>query len=123
MAAIITAANRLELEYSPQLNQEAYEKADAPEVRGLALAGLYRHDPAKYRNWIDAWLGSMTLDERTAGVIAAGASREAGFGEIQGLLIIHQCLRMGMFIVNRDFYFESRFMSSQLKGGNGDIAA
>ena len=30
MAAIITAANRLELEYAPQLNQEAFEKANEP---------------------------------------------------------------------------------------------
>jgi len=81
MAAIVTAANRLELDYSPQLNQEAYEKADAPEVRGLALAGLFRHDPENYRKLIDAWLDSTMLEERTAGVIAAGESKEADFGE------------------------------------------
>ena len=81
MAAIITAANRLELDYSPQLNQEVYEKADVPEVRGLALAGLYRQDPGQYRQLIDAWLDSPALDERTAGVIAAGACKDNGFVE------------------------------------------
>ncbi len=79
MAAIITAANRLELEYSPQLNREAYEKAGTPEVRGLAVAGLYRNDPGKYRKLIDAWLDSTSWDDRMAGVIAAGASGETGF--------------------------------------------
>ena len=79
MAAIITAANRMELEYSLQINQEAYEKADTPDVRGLSMAGLYRHDPAKYRKRIDTWLDSTFMDERLTGVIAAGASGDARF--------------------------------------------
>ena len=79
MAAIITAANRLDLAYSPQLNREAFEKARIPEVRALALAGLFRGDPDKYTKQIEAWLHSTVKEERLAGVIAAGASGEKGF--------------------------------------------
>jgi len=81
MAAIINAANRLELEYSSQLNREAFEKADRPEVRALAVAGLYRSDPDKFRKLIDAWLDSSAMEERMAGVIAAGETGETDFVE------------------------------------------
>ena len=79
MAAIITAVNRLELEYAPKLNQEAFEQANMPEIRALAMAGLFRSDPGKYYKLVDAWLDSTAMDERLAGVIAAGASGEASF--------------------------------------------
>ena len=45
------------------------------------MAGLFRSDPEKYAKLIDAWLDSTAMDERLAGVIAAGASGEAGFVE------------------------------------------
>ena len=81
MAAIITAANRLELEYAPQLNREAFEKANQPWVRALAMAGLVRSDSEKYAKVVDVWLDSTAMDERRAGVIAAGASGEVGFAD------------------------------------------
>ncbi|MCG6909172.1 MAG: cyclic nucleotide-binding domain-containing protein [Deltaproteobacteria bacterium] len=81
MAAIITAANRLDLALSWQLNREAYAQAEAPEVRALAAAGLCRREPEKYCNIIDTWLQASSRDDRLAGVIAAGASKDARFVE------------------------------------------
>ncbi|VTR68162.1 hypothetical protein DESC_70002 [Desulfosarcina cetonica] len=42
-----------------------------------------------------------------------GFHGKAGMGKIQGLLVIHRCLRSGIFLINRDFYFERRLLSSQ----------
>ena len=81
MAAIITAANRLDLALSRELNQEAYQESDSPEVRALAVAGLCRQEPDTYCKLIDAWLDAPSMDDRLAGIIAAGESGEAGFVE------------------------------------------
>ena len=57
-----------EIQDNSALAISMFESTDAPEVRGLAVAGLYRRNPDDYRKRIDAWLDSDVLDERLTGV-------------------------------------------------------
>jgi hypothetical protein len=79
MIAIVTAANRLPAWLTTDFNKEVYETSPYPEVKAYAVIGLYPHEPQKYQEVIDSWLRSEDLEERKAGVIAAGASRENSY--------------------------------------------
>ncbi|MFW5937108.1 MAG: Npt1/Npt2 family nucleotide transporter, partial [Desulfosalsimonas sp.] len=53
-----------------------------PEVRGNAAGCLYQDTPGKYKPKIDAWLYSRELEQRRAGVIAAGETGDHGYAAV-----------------------------------------
>lgn len=79
MLHIIRASNRLAPKLASEFDYEIFETDPDPEVRAHAIIGLFRQSPEKYRSIIDAWLDSENEIERTAAVIAAGATAEASF--------------------------------------------
>ncbi|MFO7861117.1 MAG: cyclic nucleotide-binding domain-containing protein [Desulfosalsimonas sp.] len=54
-----------------------------PEVRGNAAGCLYMKTPGKLKPKIDTWLYSREIDQRKAGVIAAGRTGEKGYAGIK----------------------------------------
>lgn len=50
-----------------------------PEVRGHAAGCLYLSAPGKYKPKIDGWLRSEAMEQRRAGVIAAGETGEQAY--------------------------------------------
>ncbi len=75
MGALCRAASRIDSEDSWKFCQEVYEQAHNPEVKALAVAGLYKRDRETYRGTIEEWLDSGGAAEKRAGIIAA---RESG---------------------------------------------
>ncbi|MBS3755760.1 MAG: cyclic nucleotide-binding domain-containing protein [Desulfobacterales bacterium] len=53
-----------------------------PEVRGNAAGCLYQDTPGKYKPKIDAWLYSREIQQRRAGVIAAGETGDHGYAAV-----------------------------------------
>lgn len=74
--AAVKAANRLPPDQSKVFSKEIFETQQDPEVKAYAVSGLYRLDPQKYRQIIDAWLDAGDPAQRRAGVIAAGESED-----------------------------------------------
>jgi uncharacterized membrane protein YeaQ/YmgE (transglycosylase-associated protein family) len=74
LLAMTKAANRFPPEFSRDFHEELFRTVQDPETKGYSLAGLYRSDPAKFLKVIQSLLHSNMLEERWAGVIAAGES-------------------------------------------------
>jgi hypothetical protein len=79
VVAALKAANRLDLESFAGFDFETLLHSHHPEIKANGLIGLYRREPKKYSSTIVSWLHSDTLEERTAGIIAAGDSGEIRF--------------------------------------------
>ena len=79
MTAIVKAANRLPVRLSSDLILSVFKTTQHPEVKAYALAGLYRQAPQKCNRIIDAWLKSSVTQERKAGIIAAGESKDSAY--------------------------------------------
>jgi CRP-like cAMP-binding protein/uncharacterized membrane protein YeaQ/YmgE (transglycosylase-associated protein family) len=78
-AALAAAAARLPLEQSAAFLQRLYQEHENLAVRAQAVIGLYLHDPAHYQKVIEQWLDSDDLEQRRAGVVAAGGSGNEDF--------------------------------------------
>jgi hypothetical protein len=78
-AAVVKAANRLPARLTSNLLLEIFETNRHFEVKAYALAGLYRQVPQKYGVILDGWLQSTDESERTAGIIAAGESKDGAY--------------------------------------------
>jgi TLC ATP/ADP transporter len=87
IVAALQAANRLDPEFSEMFDYEYFIEHPDPEIRAHALIGLYCREPEKYRPIIQSYLQSDVLNERQAGVIAAGGSRDNIFtGSLKEML-------------------------------------
>jgi hypothetical protein len=73
--AVLKAANRMPPEVSAPFLKRVFDAFPHPEIKALAVIGLYRQDPATYRGIIESWLASSHLPEKRAGIISAGGSR------------------------------------------------
>ena len=80
--AMAKAARRFPPEISRDFNSELFKTIHDPEARGYALAGLYDDAPDRHLEIIQALLHSKMLEERWAGVIAAGESGNGVFAQI-----------------------------------------
>ncbi len=77
--ALVLAANRMDPRVSNDFCREIFEASTDSEIRAYALVGLYRYAPQAHKKMIDSWLIAADPDERKAGVIAAGESREISY--------------------------------------------
>ena len=77
--AIVKAANRLSTEGKEAFCKEIFETFDSPDVKAYALIGLYKAAPEQYKGVIDAWMTSLALPERRAGVIASGKTENESY--------------------------------------------
>ena len=75
----LQAINRLDPEFSEMFDYEYFTHHHHPEIRALALIGLYRRAPEKYHPTIQSYLRSDALKDRETGVIAAGGSGDKLF--------------------------------------------
>jgi HEAT repeat protein len=74
MVAFARTAKRVYRNMPLDEQREIFEKARNPEVKAYALIGFYNFDPQQSESRIKAWLNSAHLEERRAGVLAAGES-------------------------------------------------
>ena len=81
ISAAVKAANRLDPEFSAVFDYERFLNSQHPEIKAYALIGLYRRAPEKYSSIIGSWLHSEDLDQRKAGIIAAGGSENISFAD------------------------------------------
>jgi len=72
--AALQAINRFDPEFSEMVDFEYFTHHHYPEIKALALIGLYRRAPEKYHPTIQSYLRSDALKDRQTGVIAAGGS-------------------------------------------------
>jgi hypothetical protein len=79
--AALQATNRLDPEFSKMFDYEYFIEHRHPEIRAQALIGLYLREPEKYRPIIQSYLQSDVLNERQAGIVAAGRSGDKVFTE------------------------------------------
>jgi hypothetical protein len=77
--AIFKTINKMPVEFCINFNIDSLEANKHPEVRGYTAACLYNQDMERYATMINSWLGSDDINNRKAGVIAAGGSREKLF--------------------------------------------
>ncbi len=77
--ALVLAADRMDPAVSNDFCKEVFEASTDPEIRAYALVGLYRYAPQAHKKIMDSWLIAADPDERKAGVIAAGESREISY--------------------------------------------
>jgi hypothetical protein len=77
--AALKTVNRLDTELSETFDYEYFMQQHHPEIKAHALIGLYRREPEKYRLTIQSCLQSDALNERQAGIIAAGVSGDKIF--------------------------------------------
>ncbi|MEW6669363.1 MAG: Npt1/Npt2 family nucleotide transporter [Thermodesulfobacteriota bacterium] len=94
--AVLKAAARMSPEVSAPFLKKVFDTFPHPEIKALAVIGLYRRDPETYRAVVQSWFGSSRLPEKRAGIIAAGGSRNPEYvgpllerlkGEREGILI------------------------------------
>ena len=89
--AAVKAANRLKPELSAMFDYEPLLHYQHPEIRAHALIGLYQRSPEKYGSTIASWLDSKDMDQRKAGIIAAGRSGDYSFAErLKEILAAHE---------------------------------
>lgn len=81
--AIFKTINKIPVELCMNFNIDSLEVNRYPEIRGYTAACLYNQDTQRYETMINAWLDSDNLNDRKAGVIAAGVSGKKAF--IMGL--------------------------------------
>lgn len=79
VAAALKTANRLHHEFSARFDYEPFVNSPYPEVKAYAMTGLYHRAPEKYSAVIDSLLHSEDLNQRKAGIIAAGTSEDISF--------------------------------------------
>jgi TLC ATP/ADP transporter len=77
--AALQAVNRLDPESWEMIDYEYFIGHHHPEIRAHALIGMYRREPEKYRPIIQSYLQSDEINERHAGIIAAGGSGDKIF--------------------------------------------
>jgi len=77
--ASLQTVNRLDPEFSEMFDYEYFTNHHHPEIRALALSGLYRRAPEKYHPTIQSYLRSVVLKDRQTGVISAGRSGDTSF--------------------------------------------
>ncbi len=77
--ALAEAAGKLPPDHARRFLEDLLRQDNVLEVKATAVAGLYHHDPDRYRSVIDDWLDSDDVDQRLAGVIAAGGSGDGGY--------------------------------------------
>lgn len=81
IAAMIDAGQRMSVEAMAPF-YEAVTTSDQPlDIKARALGALHRGDPEQFAPKIETWLESTQNDRLHAGIIAAGASRDARFAE------------------------------------------
>ena len=86
--AAVRAASRLSSDVTADFLKGVYEENDDPEIKAHAVIGLYAHDSEKCRGIIDAWLSSVEVPEKRAGIIAAGGSGNREYIEtLKGFLV------------------------------------
>lgn len=87
MACLARTANRLGRETGEAFAREIRSQAMGPDVKAYVLVGLYGEDPERSRETIASWLDSGDLENRRAGIVAAGESGEKAFvPRLRGLL-------------------------------------
>ena len=87
---MIDAGQRMSVEMlSPFFN--AVYQANLPEdIRARAVGVLHRIDPATWAPMVENWLASENDDDRCAGIIAAGTSRDPIYADaLKGLMLAH----------------------------------
>jgi hypothetical protein len=72
--AALQATHRLDPEFSKMFDYEYFTQHRHPEIKAHALIGLYHRKPKEYRPIIQSYIRSGELNERQAGIIAAGGS-------------------------------------------------
>jgi CRP-like cAMP-binding protein len=77
MVALARTAKRVYPDMPETMEKEIFEKARNPEVKACFLGWLHKHDPEQAAELISGWLGSETLAERRAGVLALRESDRA----------------------------------------------
>jgi hypothetical protein len=77
--ALAEAAAKLPPDHARRFLEDLLRADNALEVKAAAVAGLYHHDPDRYRPVIDDWLDSDAAEERLAGVVAAGGSGDGAY--------------------------------------------
>ena len=70
MVALARTAKRVYPDMPESMEKELFEKSRNPEVKACFLGWLRKHEPAQAAELISGWLGSKTLSERRAGVLA-----------------------------------------------------
>ncbi len=85
--AALQAMNRLDPETSDMVDYEYFIGHQHPKISAHALIGMYRREPEKYRRIIQSYLRSDKINERHAGIVAAGGSGEMMFtGRLKKML-------------------------------------
>ena len=77
--AIVKTLARMPEPSALKICREIFKTAVHPRGKAYALIPLYTDAPEKYAAVIDAWLQSDDPEKRRAGVIIAGASRDAAY--------------------------------------------
>jgi hypothetical protein len=72
MTVMIQSANRQPSGAGRDFNEQVMTSKWPYEVKAYAAAGIFRTDPADYGLIIDGWLESENMEQRKAGIIAAG---------------------------------------------------
>jgi ATP/ADP translocase len=94
--AVLKAAARMPPDVSAPFLKKLFDTFPHPEIKALAVIGLYRRDPETYKAVVESWLASSRLPEKRAGIISAGGSRDQKYvaplleglqGEKEGILI------------------------------------
>lgn len=77
MVALARSAKRVYPDMPETMEKEIFDKARNPEVKACFLGWLRKHEPKQAAELISGWLGSETLAERRAGVLALRESDRA----------------------------------------------
>ncbi len=72
MAVMIRSANRQPSGVGSDFTRQVMISKWPYEVKAYAAAGLFRTNATEYERVIDGWLGSGNMEQRRAGIIAAG---------------------------------------------------
>ncbi len=78
-AAVLKAAAKMPSSVSGDFMRRAYRDFEDPEIKALAVAGLYGDDRTVYGPVISSWFASNDNREKRAGVIAASMSGDEKF--------------------------------------------
>jgi hypothetical protein len=90
IAAAIKAVNRLDPEFSAVFDYDFFLNHQHPEIKAYALLGLYRRAPEKFGSTIEFWLHSEDVNQRQAGIIAAGGSGNISFADRLKKLLVNK---------------------------------
>jgi len=79
MIAVLQTANRLPEEVSRDFCREVFDTSPDPEVKAHAISALYGQEPEKYKPFVEEWLESGDLKEKSAGAVAAAESSDPAY--------------------------------------------